>query len=86
MHLIILMILKLILGREEEVLTCLQKLTYFVNCDTPEWMLLKQVNVIMFYLENVYLEFVAQQYPKTNMVIDKYYFGYLTSKGESCYV
>jgi hypothetical protein len=61
----------------------LQFLTYFVNFDTPEWMLLEQVNDCeeltkflqsekwnKFSLGKVYLQFVAQ-YPKRKIVIDK---------------
>jgi len=66
---------------------CLQFLTYFVNFETPEWMLLEHVDDCEelkqflqceiwnnFSLGKANFEFVIQ-YPKRNIVVDKYYLG-----------
>ena len=74
--------LKLILGRGGKIFTWIF-LTYFANFDTPEWILLEQVdeweeltkflqlqNLNNVLLGKLYLEYV-EQYPKMTLVLNK---------------
>jgi hypothetical protein len=74
--------LNLIIGHGDEVLTY-NFFTYFVNFDTPEWMLLEQVDDCEelskflssekwtnFSLGDGYLDFVSK-YPKRIVILDK---------------